>query len=276
MNKFYIKNIELDRDVYTVNKYISLKRSSRKNEETIVEIDDREELWENNLPLFYRALQICLSRVHIDAYANEQEGNLTYNLIKDLSTCMINYYSPKEDLLIIFQYKMKLTKENIENLSHVFNIVVEYNKQKIEERENSSWEATRWTYAYNQYINSCGSMSIEISILNIITGLESLLVKGNGELTYRVALYSSLIIGNTIEERKTIYKLVKWMYDLRSKVVHGEVKEVTKKLSSEELYIKYFALKDLFSKILIKVYGMDEDALFSKIENVLFNSPKFQ
>ena len=276
MKKFYIKNIHIDDDSYKINEYISLKKSLIKNEETVVEIDDSKDLWENNIILFFRALQISMTRIHIDTYANEKEDGVTYDLINELSSVMINYYSTKDNPLDIFTHKIKITEKDVSKIIKAFNLGIEYNKKQREERENNSWKPTRWTYAYNQYINACQSMSIEISILNIITGLESLLVKGQGELTYKVSLYSSILIGNTMEERKSIYNLVKWMYNLRSKVVHGEIKEVVKNLSNESLYDKYFDIKDLFSKILIRTYNIEEETLFFKIEDMIFSCPQFK
>lgn len=55
--------------------------------------------------------------------------------------------------------------------------------------------------------------------------LEALL-SGRGaqsELTHRISLRTALLLGRTVQDRKDIYKRVKRFYDLRSKMVHGQV-----------------------------------------------------
>ncbi|MCS6110981.1 hypothetical protein FDB55_01940 [Clostridium botulinum] len=274
MRKFYIKNIELDKEDYEINDYIVLRKGSKNCKETMVQINDSKDLYENNIVLFYRALEFSMPKVHIEAYVNESD-DVTYSVIKDLSCTMINYYSSKSNGCEIDKRKININEQNISNLKDTFNLIIEYNKEQSQKKKENNYHPTRWSYAYNQYINACTSMSIEISILNIITGLEALLVKGPGELTYRVSLYSSIIVADTEEERKKIRDLLKWMYNLRSKVVHGEVKDVVKKLSSDELYVKYYDLKELFSKIMMKIYKIDEDVVFKKIDDMIFNCPQF-
>ncbi|WP_244832972.1 HEPN domain-containing protein [Clostridium sp. BJN0001] len=274
MGKFYIKNIELDKEQYKLNNYIVLRQSYENAKETMVQIDDSKNLYENNIVLFYRALEFSMPKVHIQAYADESD-DVTYSFIKDLSCTMINYYSSKNNEYQIDKRKININEENISDLKDTFNLIIEYNKEQRKKKKENNYHPTRWSYAYNQYVNACTSMSIEISILNIITGLEALLVEGQGELTYRVSLYSSIIAANKAEERKNIRDLVKWMYNLRSKVVHGEVKEVVKKLSSDELYVKYYDLKELFSKIMMKIYKIDEKVVFKKIDDMIFNCPQF-
>lgn len=273
MKKFYIRNIELQDEEYKINDYITLKKSSKMPKETMIKIDDTIPIFENNIILFYRALEFSMARIHIDAYADESD-NVTFSIIKSLSSIMINYYSLNSNEEID-KGTMKIDKDNISNLISIFKLIVEYNKEQKEKRQEKIYSPTRWSYAYNQYVNACTNISIENSILNIITGLEALLVKGVGELTYKVSLYSSIIAADGIEERKKIRELIKWMYNTRSKVVHGEVAEVVKKLSSPDLYKKYYDLKELFSKIMVKTYKIDEKELFERLDDMIFNCPSF-
>jgi len=50
------------------------------------------------------------------------------------------------------------------------------------------------------------------------------LISGNTELIYRLSLYSSYITGNSAVEREEIYKKMKSLYEVRSKIVHGDLK----------------------------------------------------
>lgn len=275
MKEFLIKNAELSDDSYSINQYISMKKYDLDNKETLVQISEENTKYQNTTQLFFRALQISLTKIHLKI-KEVNKSDSTYGLLESFTRPMINYYIKEFDNNNIVSLDeistIKITKEDVQSIIKNFEIICEYSKRK---NEDNNKNITRWDYAYNQYLNACASITIEVSIITMVTGMESLLVNGNGELTYKVSLNSSLITADSKEERKEIYKLVKNMYNLRSKVVHGEVKEVINKLSSENIYNDYFKLKDLFSKILIKTYNYDEKELFEKIDDMIFNCPKF-
>ena len=56
--------------------------------------------------------------------------------------------------------------------------------------------------------------------------LESLLSMENAELSYRISNRAALLIGDTNNGRKSVFNKVKKIYDLRSKIVHGVIKDV--------------------------------------------------
>lgn len=68
-----------------------------------------------------------------------------------------------------------------------------------------------------------GDMAIELT-----TGFEAILGTKDerSELTYRFSLRSALLMGHSIEEKQTISRNLKSLYNLRSKFVHGEIKEL--------------------------------------------------
>ena len=74
---------------------------------------------------------------------------------------------------------------------------------------------------------------------------------------------------------KETFDLVRKMYNIRSKVVHGEINEVIKMLSSDDIYDKYFRLKETCADILIKLYNIDETVIFEKIYDALISCPEF-
>lgn len=64
------------------------------------------------------------------------------------------------------------------------------------------------------------------------------LIPGNTELTYKLSLYTSFITAQTPEERENIFEEMKKLYDLRSKIVHGDVNgksiaKILKKVQSD-------------------------------------------
>jgi len=60
----------------------------------------------------------------------------------------------------------------------------------------------------------------EDKLIDYVTALESLLVKEMQELSYRLSLRASLLLGNNSKKREEIYNMVKKAYTLRSKIVH--------------------------------------------------------
>ncbi len=50
------------------------------------------------------------------------------------------------------------------------------------------------------------------------------LISGNTELIYRLSLYSSYISGSNAAERDEIFTKMKALYEVRSKIVHGDLK----------------------------------------------------
>lgn len=102
-----------------------------------------------------------------------------------------------------------------------------------------------------------------------------MLVKGDGELSFRVALYTSFVVDTNIEKRKEVFNLVKYMYDIRSKSVHGEIVSKYKKLKNFD-YDKYYRFKEIVSEVLIKTYGKKEDEVFNALESMIYCSDKFE
>lgn len=268
MENIILKNIMIDTDEYVLNKSSRLIKSDNK---TILILDEKGEQWEKNLSLWITTFQLAFPKINFRA---ESDDSFNQKIINNFTNTIINYYSGKDDCNID-KRNIEIDGESIESLIRINKMVIEYNKEAKNKRKNNRWKPNRWVYAYNQYLNACRSLSIEISILNLITALESLLVKGPGEITYRVCLFSSIIYTDDIKEREKTFKLIKEMYNIRSKVVHGEIEEVYKRLSKPSIYDKYFKLKEICVTIIIKLYKIDEEKVFKAIDNTLFGCGKF-
>ncbi|MHA1222555.1 MAG: hypothetical protein ACTSP3_04705 [Candidatus Heimdallarchaeaceae archaeon] len=67
-------------------------------------------------------------------------------------------------------------------------------------------------------------------ILEVVIGIESLLVEGTGDLSLQFRINTSWLIGRNYEERKLIEDFCKNLYTLRSKIVHegGKTKDIEK------------------------------------------------
>jgi Apea-like HEPN len=59
-------------------------------------------------------------------------------------------------------------------------------------------------------------------LLDCITAAEAMLSgDGTSELTFRLSFRTAGMLGRTAEERKMIFRAMKFFYDARSKTVHG-------------------------------------------------------
>lgn len=275
-NKYYVvlENIELDERIYKINKSIYLVRDPENSKQTILQTDSKNS-FESNGPLFFIAMQLALPEANIRVAKCNIGDKMLFDLLKDNNTPLLNYYAAKGDDIDKSDTSTIVTSKEVDNIKNVHQIVIKYNETAKILRESQEWKATRWAYAYNQYLNACHSITLENSILHIITGLEALLVEGEGSLSYKVSLYASLITVDTAEQRKDRYLLLKQLYNLRSKVVHGEIAAVMRILSKSDAYDKYYELKRILSDILIKTFNMREDEVFSRIETMVFKCEPF-
>lgn len=93
------------------------------------------------------------------------------------------------------------------------------------------------------YANAHQLPDLDMRIMLIWSGIEGLLGV-DAELSHRIALYSSMIVPATQEERLVNFKRFKKLYSARSKVVHGTP------ISGETVNDGYQGASDLLSKLL--------------------------
>lgn len=274
---FKISNIIMDTHKYNVNEFICLIKISEA--EIIVEFNSlniEHDKYLSNGALFYHALQIALPEFKIQVMKPDASYETTYyNLFRGWNTPFINYYSSKDEDMDVKLPNITIDSNTIKKIKQVFELVVDNAKAQNQLREESKWSPTRWQYAYNCYIECCTSSTVEMAIQFIMSGMEALLVQGDGSITYRVALNASIVVSNQYEERVELFKLIKNAYNIRSKATHGEISSLVKLLRKEKVYENLFQLKSVFSRLLIKSYGKGEEEFFDEIASILFNSPAF-
>ena len=73
----------------------------------------------------------------------------------------------------------------------------------------------------SSYISSFRERYVRMQYLSLCISLESI-VNGKHELLYRISRYIAIICGNTKNECWVIFKNIEKIYNLRSKIVHGE------------------------------------------------------
>lgn len=101
---------------------------------------------------------------------------------------------------------------------------------------------------------------METRLVNFSIALESIFSTDNIELSYRISLRVSFLLGNNSAERKEIFENVKGIYNIRSKIVHGSVlrkKEKDKLLKTVEkleVYLRASIIKILKEPKLISIF----------------------
>ncbi len=58
--------------------------------------------------------------------------------------------------------------------------------------------------------------------VDYVTSMESLLLEGQGEFSYKFSMRTAAILGRSPRERHEVYEFMRKAYDVRSKLVHGE------------------------------------------------------
>lgn len=96
------------------------------------------------------------------------------------------------------------------------------------------------------YLNSFNVSHLHFSYIALCMSLENL-ISGNQELSYRLKRTTSILCGNTEENSSLIFKNLGKIYNLRSKIVHGEI------YTPQEIYTKIEYLQNLVSRTLIEL-----------------------
>jgi hypothetical protein len=96
------------------------------------------------------------------------------------------------------------------------------------------------------------------------------LVNSTSEVSSKTSLYTALVHGNESKSRKEIYDFIREMYDIRSKVVHGDIESIKRKLKKGKLSSDYIRLKVIVSDILIKIFGKERKNIEEKIREHIF------
>jgi len=169
---FIVDNIGIDEKAYKINEFILLKQYEKDIKKTRVCFTTQKD-WHSDYTLFFYALLIAIPKVHIIISYRKQgpeETESEFNRYKDniryLNCYMFNYYFNKGDFDNSY---VEICKGEIEKIKNTFNTIVEYNFKDKEINDNTKLNIDRWLVAYNQYLRAYKSLSVEMSIQNLIT-----------------------------------------------------------------------------------------------------------
>lgn len=276
---FIITNVTLDQSSYSINDYITLTKT-RDNDvlitcNSIGEVLSEED-YQSNGTIFFDALRLGCPKINIRiAPTSFTTDQILYDILRNRNTFLFKFSSSISDDIETYEGTSIITETEIINIRKFHELYIEHSKKQKIQRTEVKWNETRWNYALNQYLSACSSITVDQSIQTLVTGLESLLVKGDGNIQYKVSLNAALILGSTYEERTEIIKKIKKMYSLRSKATHGEITELVRLLKKFDLYNDYFELKSIISKLLLITANMPETELFERLDKVLLGGPSF-
>ncbi len=125
--------------------------------------------------------------------------------------------------------------------------------------------------ACEYYDSSFFQHCINIKFLLLFTALESLFNNSNDAIQFKLALYTSTFIKDSKEERERTFNNIKTLYNIRSKLTHGnEIKKVTPE-EEEKLreYTRLAILRYIDWSIKTKKGGKDD--LIKDIEKIIFS-----
>ena len=100
------------------------------------------------------------------------------------------------------------------------------------------------------------NQAIDIGMAQEILLLHGVSQSDRGELKYRFSLRGASLLGNNFKERKSLFKLLKRLYDLRSRAVHsGHIEGVA---SERELIASGSNLAAEMARKIIEIGGFPD------------------
>jgi hypothetical protein len=216
-------------------------------------------------------------RFFINALSLNFKGEL------NISTLYKNFEHPWK----VFQTGKKVDYNNTDNSMYfstekynsMLNFYHRFKKSNVESKENAFVKMAILRFQIGLNRNEPADKIIDYN-----TCLESLYASGPGDLTRKISQRGSMILATTEEERESVYKFLKFVYNLRSGLVHGEgvrnLKYDGKNVSIEDVSysLEEYARSSIkvFLKLIISYNGNDKNKkIVSDIDMSLINRKKY-
>jgi len=101
--------------------------------------------------------------------------------------------------------------------------------------------------AYDIYHKTYEIIDVNLSFLVCMIGIELLLNPSNYEVTYRISRNTAILIGNNRKNAIDIFKMMKKLYGLRSRIVHGNLLKAENK---DELHLLRYYLSEAIKQVI--------------------------
>jgi|GEM_PF-6855251 len=83
----------------------------------------------------------------------------------------------------------------------------------------------RWMLALLRFTSGITSINLNDSIFDFAVAMEALFTRDNDGVSFKLRLYMALLAGHNLKERQQIMTDVKAFYNIRSQLVHGNIKK---------------------------------------------------
>jgi Apea-like HEPN len=232
--KFYGGNIS------HFNAVINEIHFDRDRKYAIVKNNYKENYSENEIISVFKLLKIIFpSGLDIAYIVNFQEEN---NFVQRTSmTTFENKYCPENRYL-------SCDIDNVKTINKFIKLVFH--------NQNKNFYIS---LSIENYLNSFNASHLHFSYIALCISLENL-IDGKIELINRLKRLIAIICGNDVESCKLIFKNVNEIYELRSKIVHGD------KYSDQKIFEFYEYLQSIVSLTIIEIL------IHNIIDNVELNS----
>lgn len=109
---------------------------------------------------------------------------------------------------------------------------------------NSNFESNILSSACFLYDQSYHAPVITLRFMVCVIGIESLLVDGNSELSYKLSRNCAMLLSNNASEYLTLFKKIRDIYNKRSKFVHNGIVENIE--DTDVIYVRTILRKIIF------------------------------
>lgn len=175
---------------------------------------------------------------------------------------LINYYGNTDDYEI--KKKYVITEHDINKIKKWHNIIIQWT-----EKCKSGKPFECWDMAYNRYLSDSRDVYIESRFLNIGLIMECILINDNEKISSNLRKRAAALCADNQQEFEKIYKIVKYGYQCRCDVSHGNVDNVLRKFGNESIYEKYFEIREITNNLLMLSFDQSKDNIIAKADNIL-------
>lgn len=129
--------------------------------------------------------------------------------------------------------------------------------------------------ALRRFNLGCERPIFEDRLIDFVIALEALLLDSQGELSYRIALRGAALLGDAPTEREDYFIRLRKLYELRSRIVHGDpVESVLKKISDltdpgQYLILVEEYIRKSITRFLALAQELGEDGVVNELDRRL-------
>jgi Apea-like HEPN len=175
------------------------------------------------------------------------------------------------NLRYIWQCPRLTREERLEGLEHPESLAITSIQQLCMTLEPYfrpvQWRTGRLAVALGSFLSYALATDDVQGYLSLMTVFEALLSTGKTEITHQIAERTAFLLEHNEEGRLDVYKRIKHLYDTRSRLVHGDVKNLQYRTTNDKIRIDakfkivpdkdYHDLFTLCQRLLTTIFGIE-------------------